>query len=185
MTLKTLAIVCGLALIVGIAAVPQAQADTVTFDAGSIALHGDWTGGNIANISEVDIVSQTAQVASISGGFTNYLSAGDSVTYHDINFGSFAPFTLWSGGGLTFTLNSINIVSQTKNQLNLEGTGRLTSEDGLVDAYATWDFKGLKNGNFHNTGSVPEPSTLLLLSVGLILVGLGFVVRRPSGIMKS
>ena len=180
MTSKTLAMLCGFSLVLGLAFVSDAHADTIAFGFGTLSIDGEWS-SNTHSIDDATIARITlnqAQVSSATGGFATYFSAGDLVTYNDISLVGFQPFTLWSGGGLDFVLTSLTVVRQDKNQLRLEGVGTLYG-NGIVQNGVAWEFRGTKNGNFQNSETVPEPSTLILLAVGLIVFGLAS--RKLSG----
>ena len=180
-TLKTLTLLIGLTLILGFACVQDAYADSIGWDTdyNALGVQGDWTpnSGSVATATVVNITLNQAQVTSATGGFADYFSVGDRISYNDISFENFQPFVLWTGAGFTFTLNSLDIVRHDKNFVTLSGEGTLAG-NGIQRSGVEWGFTGKKNGNFENAAGVPEPSTLILLSVGLIC--LGFARSRIS-----
>ena len=88
---------------------------------------------------------------------------------------------LFSGAdGISLTIKSDTIVSDTKNFLNITGTGWLT-ENGDTGELVDWSLTSTNTGAVSFTidaDGTPEPSTLLLLGTGLL--GLAFVISRKS-----
>jgi hypothetical protein len=84
--------------------------------------------------------------------------------------------SLWSVGGFTFNLTSCTIATQNVNFLDVEGVGTITSTNSSFDPTpGTWSFTA-SNANGQNqttfsfqahSATVPEPSTLALLGLGI------------------
>lgn len=116
-------------------------------------------------------------VASASGDFSSFVTPSPFIL-GNINDFSFAPFSavapLWEIGGFSFDLLSIAITEQTATKLILTGTGEVYGND-FERTEGSW-LMTANGGNttfsWSATTNVPEPSTILLMSLGMLgLVG--------------
>jgi hypothetical protein len=92
---------------------------------------------------------------------------------------------LWSIGGFSFNLLTMNLVTQTSSLLHLTGSGVVSSTSPGTETPFAWEFQGQPTGYGFNAfvndtvpgpTSVPEPSTLFLFGLGgLAMAG----YRRP------
>ncbi|MBT8347955.1 MAG: PEP-CTERM sorting domain-containing protein [Sulfurovum sp.] len=88
----------------------------------------------------------------------------------------------WKIDIFSFALTSVT--RDTSNDptsiLVLNGTGVLSASSGFADTFASWEYTGDTSGsgifswNAENKTNVPEPSVLVLLSLGLF----GFALRK-------
>jgi hypothetical protein len=119
-------------------------------------------------------------VNSADGDFSGL--AGQYGDIKDIQFDPFlAPVAdFWTIGTFSFELTSITrgITNDPENVLVLNGIGTISSSVAtLDDTVATWSFSGDTTGTgvfswSATSASVPEPSLLFLLSIGLIGIGI-------------
>ena len=99
----------------------------------------------------------------------------------------FTAATIWSAGGLSFTLEAMTTIQEFTRQpwldpfaLVLAGTGTLS--DGIETTTGYWNMSVNTAGNSFswsssadvNDSDIPEPASMSLLALGL----LGFHVRR-------
>ncbi|MBV9010422.1 MAG: VPDSG-CTERM sorting domain-containing protein [Verrucomicrobia bacterium] len=143
-------------------------AGTATFDTNSLA-----TAKAVTNFSNVTVGGgNTGAFASIAVG-TSVAMASPYV----FNPSTATPM-LMSVGGFTFDLTSSTVVAQTKNFLDITGTGFI-SGNGYNSTPATWAFSSQNaTGQPHNTftfsaniGAQPTPDsgmTVALLGAGLL-----------------
>ena len=153
--------------------------------AGSLVPGQDFSGPGTVDVSPQSMV---VLAGTIAGDFSAYLSPFQVGTHKDVPYAPFTPAAdLWTVTGslqpglFTFSLNSLNIDFQSATQLSLSGTGVLTHPD-FDDTPFDWvsNFQSLsQTASFSaSTQVVPEPSTALMLALGL--VGAGIVQRRGS-----
>ena len=149
---------------------------------GSIGFTGAYsvTGGNLATATAIDIIGDVATVTgTVDGAFASAgISAGDTATYHDFTFNPFVPINnLWLISGFSFDLETLANDFQSSSILALSGTGTIRHA-GYDDTSGDWVFTANKAGsNFTFSSSdsgtgVPEPSTVMLTGVGMVLLGL-------------
>lgn len=163
----------------------NAAANIIT---GSIGFTGAYsvTGGNLATATAIDITGDVATVTgTVDGAFASAgISAGDTATYHDFTFNPFVPINnLWLIGGFSFDLKSLANDFQSSSILALSGTGTIRHA-GYDDTSGDWVFTANKAGsNFTFSSSdsstgVPEPSTVMLTGIGMVLLGLARRIKN-------
>jgi hypothetical protein len=152
----------------------------------------DGNGNAVTSLQNADVVTPLGNVATVNfvedgsvldGYFTDLLDAPASIVSHAaINVGSFSPIAiLWSGNGISFSLETLSVDQQTADDLDLSGTGYLSAQ-GYEDTLYTWSFSGNNDSNsgvFNASttqSEVNEPGTLALFGLGL--AGLGFFARK-------
>ena len=113
-----------------------------------------------------------------SAGDLATVVVGSQATFNDMTF---APFTgatnpLWTANGFQFDLTAVTVDSQTANGLVLLGHGTM-SKSGFDSTAFDWSFSADRLRNVvawsatNETTVTAEPTTLLLLGTGLLLVG--------------
>ena len=160
---------------------------------GDVTFTGKWeaqlAGGTSATIGTAERIHflDGVTVSQALGDFAG--AAGADATYTSFTFEPFAgPIVpLWSFevGGTTFSfdLESINTQFQSSTNLVLKGSGTAYA-DGYDDTFFVWTFSGDSTGvilSFSASAfSVPEPSVVGLLGLGLIAMGAVGVRRRNA-----
>jgi hypothetical protein len=119
-------------------------------------------------------------VTSAFGDFAA-VTLGTFVDFNDFVFDPLVPGTqLWtftSGGAYSFSMSTINVVSQTANSISLEGTG-IASIDGFDDTGGDFTLTLNQSGeafSFSSSASVvvPVPAAAWLFGSGVLgLVGI-------------
>ena len=137
-----------------------------------------------------DSWSKDGSVLTMSGPVV-FETAGDLVgqstlTISTLNYSVFtAGSVLWETEDFSFTLNSLSIESETSDSLVLAGGGILSNPTGSLEATAgTWSFQSYPvaagfgftwlaaSGSEVSSVGVPEPGSVALLGLGLIVFGL-------------
>ncbi|MDH3647380.1 MAG: PEP-CTERM sorting domain-containing protein [Gammaproteobacteria bacterium] len=111
-----------------------------------------------------------------SGDFALFgVSFGDIVAMNDFQF-SPIEFNnpLWSVGGFSFAMETLNIHEQTATVLELRGRGLISFDgDSLDPTIGRWSFSTDAantdiNFSWSSTAAAPEPGILILMGMGLI-----------------
>lgn len=159
-------------------------ADGATLDSSTGIDFLEWNGSSY--VSGTSGGSFTA--SSVSGDFASYITPSPFIlgSINDFNFNPLSeplPY-LWSLGGFSFDLQSVDIDVQNNSNLVLSGTGKLYG-NGFETTLSTFDLSVYSYGSTYSWSAIittdptiadaPSPSTLLLLMSGLI--GLGFFRR--------
>jgi len=141
-------------------------------------------GGNITNDAllavAVDFNPNNFRVLAADGDFAGLSGSVGSI--QDFAFGPFVgPMAnFWVVGSFSFELTDVTrgVSNDPASFLVLNGTG-IASTAGFDDTAANWSYSSDTTGNgafswsaISNTKTVPEPTVLVLLSVGLIGFGL-------------
>ncbi|MEM7083452.1 MAG: PEP-CTERM sorting domain-containing protein [Pseudomonadota bacterium] len=154
------------------------------FIEGQITMSGDFQpvgGDGIADATGIDFIGDDFRVDGATDDFADAgIMSGDIGQYFDFSFDPLAPgTTVWSIGGFSFALDSINVVLQNNFFIVLQGTGML-SGNGFEDTAGSWNLTGNAAGSLFNfssgTTAISEPATLAL--VGLGFIGLAVARRR-------
>lgn len=134
-------------------------------------------------VSQIEVIEAEVELA--TGDYSNAgVMAGDTTTFADpLDLNSTPINALWSVGGFSFDL--VNLLVNTVIELPLsydiaavQGNG-VIHHDSFEDTLGSWTFTTQTNGNlqrFSFSSTVPEPSAMLLLSLGLF--GLMMIRRR-------
>ena len=105
-----------------------------------------------------------------------------SISLTDFDIDPFvAPQNIWTAGGFSFDLDSLNIVTQNDSFLSLRGFG-YASGNGFDATLGEWTLSANTAGGnmfvFSAVADIPEPGPLALFGLGL--VGVGMIRRRKS-----
>ncbi|WP_200341290.1 PEP-CTERM sorting domain-containing protein [Rhodovibrio sodomensis] len=143
---------------------------------------------DMTQASSIQSIDENTAVIATSGDFTGIpdFTVVDSWADFDIPADSseipFQAFWSVSSGGTTFTMNieSFDVSNLETDSFDFEAVGQLTSTDpsldttpGIIDA--TFNTTGVEATFSATSTSIPSPSTLALLGIGLI--GLGAAAR--------
>ncbi len=178
---------------------PSAKADPIT---GEVAFIGGFTATGGSGPTDLANATGVAFSSGIVGGSTGDFASYGVGMYAPVSLTSFtfAPFSgpvdpLWSVGIFEFTLNTVDVVSQSATSLVLAGNGIVSTTVNVgLDATAFgWSFSGDNSGGtlqlFSSTASptaVAEPSEAATLGF-LALSMMAFVIwsRKPRKLLQQ
>lgn len=153
---------------------------TIDIVGNAIVLDDGGTPASATGINWLDLDSGMAGnqglVTAVTGSFSS-ISVVSSVTLEDLTFASLPLASLWSVGGFTFDLVTVNVDDFIAGTLlKLSGTGTI-SHVGYADTTGVWDYTS-QSGISFSSNTVPEPSIAALIGIGLL--GFGFLSRRQK-----
>ena len=155
---------------------------------GSLGFSGSYTlngGTSLADTSGINITGNTATITGVVDGVfaTAGITAGDTASYSDFILGA-PTANLWSIGGFSFDLTKMIVDFQTSNLLALSGIGIITSTNSNLDpTLGNWTFTANSFGGnftFSSSAGVPEPTTAMLLGIGLLGFGALRKLRKAA-----
>ena len=154
---------------------------------GSLGFTGAYTiagGTSLDNLTGINITGNSATVTGVVGGTfaAAGISVGQTAFYNNFTLGG-STTNLWSIGGFSFDLTSMVINYQATNLLALSGSGIITSTNSNLDPTSGgWTFTANSGGgNFtFSSSTVPEPTTAMLLGIGLLGVGALRKLRKTA-----
>lgn len=152
---------------------------------GNIGFTGSYQHNGTSDLSTAtQIFNISATVAgNVDGTYAaEGVSAGNAASYSNFDFSTSGMINnLWSVGGFSFDLGTINIDFQGSNALVLSGVGTV-KHNNYDNTVASWIFTANQAGSnlTFSSSNVPEPGIALLLGVGL--AGIAFTRKLRKNI---
>lgn len=151
---------------------------------GTLIMTGDvaptgGTSGTLADATGLAFPGNDFAVTYTSGDFATLVTSSTG-SINDLSFDPFAAVDpLWTIDGVSFTLGTLTVQTQTDASLMLTGTGFIHAA-GYDDTFGVWGLTGYQDGISHfafvssATGApvaaVPEPTSAAVFAAGWLLV---------------
>lgn len=153
---------------------------SIDFTGTAIVLDDGGTPASATGINWLDLDAGTAGdqgiVVAGTGSFSS-VAPLSFVTLTDFDFAGVPIAPLWSVGGFTFDLTTVNVDFFFKGKfLKLSGLGIIHNAN-YADTAGSWDYTS-QGGLSFSSNTVPEPSIAALIGLGLL--GFGFLSRRQK-----
>jgi len=145
-----------------------------TLDSGG----NDFTAATTVQITSAKVAGSVTGDFALAGIVDGMAAAYSNFTYNPTT----TPVAnIWSVGGFTFDLKTMNVVTNVKSSLSLDGYGIIKSA-GFTDTGGYWTFTANSAGSnmTWSSSTAPEPAITLLLATGLIGFGVARKMRKAA-----
>lgn len=148
---------------------------------GSIILTGSESSLDLSNAEGISFTGSSFPLTATANGFGDFsptVTSGETGTIEDFSFDTAGINNFIDMEGWVFNLQSVTIITQTSNSLQLLGTGSV-SGNGFDATAANWSFSTNTIGSYSTTiSAVPVPAAIWLFGSGLL--GLAGIARRRN-----